>query len=142
MSWARRRETVAEDQSDKGNVWTCLKALAEVEKTRAIQYPMLLGYLRGKGIQPWGMNPILDSLESDGLISKKDSQGNRWMRWIGWGDNAGPLWIHLLVPADATRMRPRTPDNEGQGGSRRVSDPPQLTRDCALSRATKVKEGH
>lgn len=44
--------------------------------------------------------------------------------------------------ADATTMRPRTPDNKGQGGSRKVSGNPQVNGDSALQRATKVKEGH
>jgi hypothetical protein len=118
---------VAEDRSDKENVWACLKELAEAEKASAVQYPMLLGYLRGRGIQPWGMSPILDSLESDGLISKKDSQGNRWM---GWGDAAGPLWIHLLRPADATRMLLRA---TGTAVNQREQEETRIRRSTEIS---------
>lgn len=42
---------------------------------------------------------------------------------------------------DATKMRPRTPGNEGQGGSTRVGSNPQLNPHSALQLATKVKEG-
>ncbi|HET7455443.1 MAG TPA: hypothetical protein VFJ76_07980 [Solirubrobacterales bacterium] len=43
---------------------------------------------------------------------------------------------------NATTMRPRTPDNKGQEGSRKVEGNPQVSGDPALQRATKVREGH
>lgn len=43
---------------------------------------------------------------------------------------------------DATKMRPRTPDNEGQGRSTGVEVNPQVSPQSALQRTTKVKEGH
>jgi len=95
---------VAEAKTNFDNVWAAIQALAQKEDAGAIQYPMLLGYLHGQGIQPFGMQPLLDQLQSTGLISKMDSQGKRWMRF---GEDEGPLWIHVLVrqSPDATTER-------------------------------------
>ena len=66
----------------------------------------------------------------------------------GWSWSVAREWLRADAAeafgecADATKMRPRTPDNEGQGGSRKVEANPQVTAHSALQRATKVKEDY
>lgn len=89
---------MADVKSDKGNVLDALNDIQAQYRMGAVSYPMLLGYLCGAGIKPFGMNPILADLERDGAISRKNADEEAWQ---GYGEDRRPLFIHIL-PVDGS----------------------------------------
>lgn len=64
--------------------------LAALEGCEAVSYPSLLDRLRDRGVEPRGMVPVLDSMRFVGLIEMVDRKDKRW---LGYGDDRGPLYI-------------------------------------------------